>query len=70
MGVFPLPTLNLAPINMIYVRSDPWVLPPANQIESRGDMMPFECNNSDFNLHSIFNGLKLGGHVPRIETPC
>ena len=34
MGVFPLPPPNLAPINMIFVRSDPWVLPPANQIES------------------------------------
>ena len=40
MGVFPLPPSNLAPINMIYVRSDPWVLPLTNQEDSWGDMMP------------------------------
>ena len=40
MGVFPLPPLNLAPVNMISVRSDPWVLPPLNQEDSWGDMMP------------------------------
>lgn len=40
MGVFPLPPPNLTPINMISMRSDPWVLPLANQIESWGDMMP------------------------------
>jgi len=40
MGVFSLPLPNLAPINMISMRSNPWVLPPANQIESWGDMMP------------------------------
>lgn len=40
MGVFPLPPPNLASINMISVHSDTWVLPPANQIESWGDMMP------------------------------
>ena len=34
MGVFPLPPPNLAPINMISMRSDPWVLPLANQVES------------------------------------
>ena len=39
MGVFPLEPPNLTPINMISMRSDPWVLPPANQIESWGDMM-------------------------------
>jgi len=40
MGVFPLPPPNLASINMISVRFDSWVLPPANQIESWGDRMP------------------------------
>ena len=40
MGVFSLPTPNAAPINMISVHSDPWVLPPADQIESSGDEMP------------------------------
>ena len=28
MGVFPLPPPNVTPINMITIRSDPWVLPP------------------------------------------
>lgn len=32
MGVFSLPPPNLTPINMIYMRSDLWVLPPANQM--------------------------------------
>lgn len=36
MGVFSLPPLNVAPINMIFVRSDPWVLPPLDQIGSWG----------------------------------
>ena len=40
MGVFPLPPQNLAPVNMISVRSDPWVLLPLNQEDSWGDMMP------------------------------
>jgi len=47
MGVFPLPPPTLASINMIYVHSDPWVLPPTDQIESRGDIMslsPVELN--------------------------
>jgi len=40
MGVFSLPPPNITPINMISVRSDPWVLPPVDQIESWGDEMP------------------------------
>ena len=40
MGVFPLPPPNLAPVNMISVRFDPWVLPPLNQEDSWGEMMP------------------------------
>lgn len=40
MGVFSLPLSNIAPINMIFVRFDPWVLPPVDQIESWGDEMP------------------------------
>lgn len=40
MGVFPLPPTNLASVNMISVRSDPWVLPPPNQEDSWGEMMP------------------------------
>lgn len=46
-GVFPLPPPNITPINMISVRSDPWVLPPTNHIESWDDMMllsPAELN--------------------------
>lgn len=39
MGVFSLPPPNIAPINTICVRYDPWVLPPADQIESWGDEM-------------------------------
>lgn len=34
MGVFSLPPPNIAPINMISVCFDPWVLPPTDQIES------------------------------------
>ena len=40
MGVFSLPPPNISPIRMISVRSDPWILPPTNQIESWGDVMP------------------------------
>ena len=40
MGVFSLPPPNVAPINMIFVHSDPWVLPPTDQTESWGDEMP------------------------------
>ena len=40
MGVFPLPPPNVASINMITVRSDPWILPPTDQVESWGDEMP------------------------------
>ena len=34
MGVFSLPPPNIAPINMIFVHSDPWVLPLPDQINS------------------------------------
>lgn len=47
MGVFSLPPPNLASISMILVRSDPWVLPPIDQIESWGEEMslsPAELN--------------------------
>jgi len=47
MGVFSLPPPNIAPINMISVRSDPCVLPPTDQVESWGDEMllsPAELN--------------------------
>jgi len=30
MGVFSLPPPNIAPINMISIRSDPWVIPPVD----------------------------------------
>lgn len=40
MCVFPLPPPNLASVNMISVRSDPWFLPPTCQIELCGDIMP------------------------------
>ena len=39
MGVFSLPPPNVAPINMISVHSDMWVLRPANQVEYWGDEM-------------------------------
>ena len=47
LGVFSLPPPNVAPINMISVRSNPWILPPTDQIESWGDEMslsPAELN--------------------------
>lgn len=47
MDVFPLPPPTLASINMISIRSEPWVLPPADQLESWGDTMllsPAELN--------------------------
>ena len=47
MGVFLLPPPNIASINMIIVRPDPWVLPPTDQVESWGDEMllsPAELN--------------------------
>ena len=40
MVVFPLPPPNLASVNMITTHSDPWVLPPVNQEDSWGEMMP------------------------------
>ena len=47
MGVFPLPPPNVASINMITIRSDPWILPPTDQVESWGNEMqlsPAELN--------------------------
>jgi len=34
IGVFSLPPPNIAPINMISIRSDAWVVPPVNQVDS------------------------------------
>ena len=34
------------------------------------ELVQFERNNHFVNLQTIFNGLKLGGNVPRIETRC
>ena len=47
MGVFSLPPPIVTPINMISIRSDPWVLPPTDQVESWGNEMslsPTELN--------------------------
>lgn len=40
MGVFSLSPPNITPINMISVHFDPWILPPTDQVESWGDVMP------------------------------
>lgn len=39
MGVSPPPP-KIAPISMTFVRSNLWVLPPANQVESWGNFIP------------------------------
>lgn len=51
MGVFSLPPSNVAPINMIFVRSDLWVLPPTGQTESWADEMPL--NPAELNYVEI-----------------
>jgi len=39
MGVFSLPPPNIAPVHMISIHFDPWVLPPIDRIESWGNVM-------------------------------
>ena len=40
MGVFPLPPPNVASVNMVTTCSDPWIIPPTDQVDSWGDQMP------------------------------
>jgi len=40
MGIFPLPPLDVALVNTISVKSNPWVIPPPDQVDSWGDVMP------------------------------
>jgi len=39
MGDFLFPPPNITPINMISIRSDPWVVPPIDQVDLWGDVM-------------------------------
>ena len=40
MGIFPLPPPHVASVNMISVKSDPWVIPSPNLVDTWGDFMP------------------------------
>ena len=40
MGIFPLLPLNVATVNVISSRHDPWIVPNSDQLESFGDVMP------------------------------
>ena len=40
MGTFPLPPPHVASVNMMLVKSDPWVIPPRDQVDAFDDGMP------------------------------
>jgi hypothetical protein len=40
MGIFPLPPPHVASVNMISVKSDPWVIPSPDLVDTWGEVMP------------------------------
>ena len=40
MGIFPLPPPHVAFVNMILVKSGPWVIPSPDLVETWGEVMP------------------------------
>lgn len=48
MGIFPLPPPHVASVNMISVKSNPWVIPPVNQVDSWGYVMPLSPSEINY----------------------
>jgi len=48
IGVFSLPPPNFTFVNMISINTDPWVIPPINQVDSWGDIMPLSPTDLNY----------------------
>ena len=68
MGVFTLPPPNVAPINMISICSDPWVLPPIDQVESWGDEMPLSPAELNY-IEIVSTSAPLSEPAPSSRAP-
>ena len=50
MGIFPLPPPHVSFVNMISVKSDPWVIPALDLVDTWGEVMllsPAEVNHME-----------------------
>lgn len=48
MGIFPLPPLHVAFVNMISVKSDPWVIHSLDVVDTWGEVMPLSPTKIDY----------------------
>lgn len=66
IGTFSLPPSNVTLINMIFVSTDPWIIPTPGQIDSFGDSMPLSpteqayqevilASTDALEIHVVFN---------------
>ena len=45
MGIFPLPPPHVASVYMISVKSDPWVIPTPDIVDTWGKVMCYETSS-------------------------
>ena len=76
MGIFPLPPPHAASVNMISVKSDPWVIPAPDLVDSWGEVMPLSpaevnyveivsaANSASFDSHILKTSLDMYSQSP------